>query len=63
MKRIILISYIIALSLLLAVILINKNKSVDIAFYTLRENHSYVYKEDENLTFNIYSLTKEPLIR
>ena len=62
MKRIILISYIIALSLLLAVILINKNKSVDIVFYTLRENHSYVYKEDENLTFNIYSLTKDPLI-
>lgn len=62
MKKILIPTYLILLIGSLLVIILGSNKAIDIEFYTIKENHSYVEATDRYMTFNVVSKTDLPLI-
>ena len=47
---------------LIVIIILSNNKSVDIEFYSILENYSFVEKENGRINFYVYSVTDNPLI-
>lgn len=62
MKKIIIPVFIVLSILSILVIVIGYNKEIDIEFYSIKENYSFVEKENRKMTFNVYSKTDNPLI-
>jgi len=47
---------------LFSILIINNKRIIDIEFYSIPENHSYVYAKDKKMSLNVYSKTSKPLI-
>ena len=62
MKKILIPFYLLLLIGVILVIAIGNNKRVDIEFYTIKENHSYIEDGERYMTFNVISKTDMPLI-
>ena len=62
MKKILIPIYSILIISFISLFVISYNKLIDYEFYTIKENHSFVYKEDRRMILNVYSKTKKPLI-
>ncbi len=62
MKKILIPSYLLLLIGVILVIAIGNNKRIDIEFYTIKENHSYIEDGERYMTFNVISKTDMPLI-
>jgi hypothetical protein len=62
MKKILIPSYLLLLIGVILVIAIGNNKRIDIEFYTIKENHSYIEDGERYMTFNVISKTDKPII-
>ncbi len=62
MKKILIPIYSILLLGSILTIIIGNKKEIDIEFYTIRENYSFVEAPDRYMTFNVISKTDSPLI-
>lgn len=62
MKKIIIPTFVTLIVLAITVIIIGYNKEIDIEFFSIKENYSFVEKENRKMTLNIYSKTDKPLI-
>ena len=62
MKKILIPIYFVLFLGSILVIVLGNNKKIDIEFYTIKENYSYVEASDRYMTFNVISKTDMPLI-
>lgn len=62
MKKILIPIYFLLFLGSILVIVIGSNKKIDIEFYTIKENYSYVESSDRYMNFNVISKTDKPLI-
>ena len=62
MKKILIPIYLLLFVGSILVIVLGSKKKIDIEFYTIKENYSYVESSDRYMNFNIISKTDKPLI-
>lgn len=62
MKKIIIVLYLIAAVAISGLFFYGFSKPINLRYYTIRENISYVYEKGRKMTFNVYSEADKPMI-
>ncbi len=62
MKKIIIVLYLVLAISIAGIFVYGNSKRIELKFYTIRENYSYVYDDNRYMTFNVYSKANDPMI-